>query len=62
MRGMAVWALGRLASVHTIIRAKKTLVQVLQDPYFKVRASACTALAQFGSPEVVEASQTTGNL
>ena len=56
VRGMAVWSIGRLASVKTIAKASNILMAALNDPYFKVRAAACSAIAQFG---VAECSQST---
>ena len=46
---MAIWALGRLPSRQTIRKAHDVLINALQDPYFKVRAAACTAIAQIGA-------------
>jgi len=51
VRGMAVWSIGRLASVATIKKATPVLLAALGDPYFKVRAAACSAIAQFGVAE-----------
>ena len=48
---MAVWSIGRLASVKTINRGSPILMEALGDPYFKVRAAACSAIAQFGVAE-----------
>ena len=48
VRCMAVWAIGRLASTITIKKASKILIDALGDPFFKVRASACSSIAQFG--------------
>ena len=48
MRCMAVWAIGRLASTITMRKAAKALIEGLSDPFFKVRASACSSIAQFG--------------
>ena len=48
---MAVWAIGRLASVTTIKKAAKVLIDALGDPFFKVRAAACSSIAQFGVAE-----------
>jgi hypothetical protein len=48
---MSVWALGRIASKITFARANKVLVKALQDPYFKVRANACTAISRLSSAE-----------
>ena len=48
VRCMAVWAIGRLASTVTIKKASKMLIDALSDPFFKVRASACSSIAQFG--------------
>ena len=48
---MAVWAIGRLASTTTMRKAAKTLIEALGDPFFKVRASACSSIAQFGIAE-----------
>ena len=48
VRCMAVWAIGRLASTITIKKASKMLIDALGDPFFKVRASACSSIAQFG--------------
>jgi hypothetical protein len=45
---MCVWALGRLPSPVTGQKAKKILAQSLRDSYWKVRAAACTAVAQLG--------------
>ena len=45
---MCVWALGRLASPSTGQKARKILVAALKDSYWKVRAAACTAVAQIG--------------
>jgi len=51
VRCMAVWAIGRLASTTTIKKASKILIDALGDPFFKVRASACSSIAQFGVAE-----------
>ena len=51
VRGMAVWSIGRLASVKTISKGSHILMAALSDPYFKVRAAACSAIAQFGVAE-----------
>ena len=49
---MAVWAIGRLASLETIAKTRSQMLQSLQDPFYKVRATACGALVQFGdSPD-----------
>lgn len=48
---MSVWALGRLASQKTIKRASLILIEALNDPFFKVRAAACSSIAQFGVSE-----------
>ena len=48
VRCMAVWAIGRLASAVTIKKSSKILIDALGDPFFKVRASACSSIAQFG--------------
>ena len=48
---MAVWAIGRLTSTLTIKKASKILIEALADPFFKVRASACSSIAQFGVSE-----------
>ena len=45
VRCMAVWAIGRLASTITIKKASKMLIDALGDPFFKVRASACSSIA-----------------
>lgn len=50
---MAVWAIGRLASTYTIKRSQQILIDALSDPFFKVRASACSSIAQFGVTESV---------
>lgn len=52
VRCMAVWAIGRLASTTTIKKASKILIEALGDPFFKVRASACSSIAQFGVSEL----------
>ena len=52
VRGMAVWALGRIVSVHTLTKVSRSFLSVLQDPYFKVRAAACSALAVLGSTPI----------
>jgi HEAT repeat protein len=44
---MIVWSIGRLSSVETGVKVKKLLIEALQDPYWKVRAAACTAIANF---------------
>jgi HEAT repeat protein len=46
---MAIWALGRLPTKQTIRKAQDVLINALQDQYFKVRAAACTAIAQIGA-------------
>ena len=51
VRCMAVWAIGRLASTATMRKASKVLIEILADPFFKVRASACSSIAQFGIVE-----------
>ena len=48
---MGVWAIGRLSSPLTIRKASKILIEALNDPFFKVRASACSSIAQFGVAE-----------
>jgi len=48
---MTVWALGRISSKLTYTRAMPSILSALQDPYFKVRAHACTAVAHLGSVE-----------
>lgn len=47
---MAAWAIGRLASPETGQKVKKVIVMALKDNYWKVRAAACTAVAQIGEP------------
>ena len=47
---MCVWSLGRLATNQTGQKAKRILVAALKDSYWKVRAAACTAVAQIGEP------------
>jgi len=51
VRCMVVWAIGRLASTTTMRKAAKTLIDGLSDQFFKVRASACSSIAQFGIAE-----------
>ena len=51
VRCMSVWAIGRLASTTTMRKASKVLIEILGDPFFKVRASACSSIAQFGIVE-----------
>ena len=51
LRSMTVWALGRISSKLTYTRAMPSILSALQDPYFKVRAHACTAVAHLGSVE-----------
>lgn len=41
---MAVWALGRLACLRTIKLSSQTMLKVLKDQFYKVRATACGAL------------------
>ena len=48
VKAMSVWALGRLASPQTGVKAQKMLIVALKDQYWKVRAAACTAVAQMG--------------
>jgi HEAT repeat protein len=48
VKAMCVWSLGRLASMTTGHKAKKVLAAALRDQYWKVRAAACTAVAQLG--------------
>jgi len=48
VKAMCVWAIGRLASQTTGSKAKKVLAAALRDSYWKVRAAACTAVAQLG--------------
>ena len=48
VKAMCVWSLGRLASSVTGQKAKKILALALKDQYWKVRAAACTAVAQLG--------------
>jgi len=50
VKAMAVWSLGRIASPEIAPRSKKVLVHALKDSYWKVRAAACTAVAQMGEP------------
>ena len=50
VKAMCVWSLGRLATPQTGEKAKKILVSALKDSYWKVRAAACTAVAQIGEP------------
>lgn len=40
--------MGRLASFESGIKVQKVLISALQDPYWKVRAAACIAIANFG--------------
>jgi HEAT repeat protein len=47
LKCMIVWSLGRLASHETGLKIKKLLITALQDSYWKVRAAACTAIANF---------------
>ena len=48
LKSMLVWSIGRLASRQTGQKVQKLLIQALQDPYWKVRAAACIAIASFG--------------
>ena len=46
---MSVWSLGRLGPApQTGHKAKRVLQLALRDQYWKVRAAACTAVAQIG--------------
>lgn len=54
MKAMCVWSIGRLANHNTGLKAKKILVQCLKDSYWKVRAAACTAVAQIGEPVALQ--------
>ena len=46
---MIIWSIGRLASYDTGIKAKKLLIEGLQSPHWRVRAAACTSIANFGA-------------
>jgi HEAT repeat protein len=48
VKAMCVWSLGRLPSPVTGHKSKKLLALCLRDSYWKVRAAACTAVAQLG--------------
>ena len=50
VKAMCVWSIGRLATYQTGQKATKILVAALKDSYWKVRAAACTAVAQIGEP------------
>lgn len=48
LKSMIIWSLGRLASYETGMKAKKILMDGLQSPHWRVRAAACTSIANFG--------------
>ena len=54
---MSVWSLGRLACLKTIKASTKVMQQVLQDKFYKVRATACGALVNMGSCEDCHSSE-----
>ena len=45
---MTVWTIGKLASVQIGYMVEKLIINALQDPIWKVRAAALTALSAFG--------------
>ena len=47
LKCMIVWSIGRLSSFETGQKVKILLIQALKDPVWKVRAAACTAIANF---------------
>ena len=47
LKSMIVWTIGRLASVEVGRKVQKILLEALEDQYWKVRAAACTAIANF---------------
>ena len=47
LKSMIVWTIGRLASVEVGRKVQKMLLDALEDQYWKVRAAACTAIANF---------------
>ncbi len=47
VKSLAIWAIGRLGP-DACLRAKKTLVRALIDPYWKVRTTACMSVASMG--------------
>ena len=49
LKSMIVWTMGRLSTFETGHKFKKCLIAALQDPYWKVRAAACTSIANFGT-------------
>ena len=48
LKSMIIWSLGRLASHETAMKAKAVLIDGLKSPHFRVRAAACTSIANFG--------------
>lgn len=50
VKAMAMWALGRLPTQDTALKARKVIISGLRDSYWKVRAATCTAIAQLGEP------------
>lgn len=48
LKSMIIWSIGRLASNETGMKAKKLLIEGLKSPHWKVRAAACTSIANFG--------------
>ena len=52
VKAMAVWALGRLScpSIASSKLCSRVLISALKNSYWKVRAAACTAVAQMGQP------------
>ena len=47
LKSMIVWTIGRLASFEVGKKVQKILLEALEDQYWKVRAAACTAIANF---------------
>lgn len=48
LKSTIIWALGRLTSQETGLKAKKILIDGLMSPHWRVRAAACTSIANFG--------------
>ena len=44
---MVVWTIGRLSAFEVGKKVQKILLEALEDQYWKVRAAACTAIANF---------------
>lgn len=48
LKSMIIWSIGRLASHETGLKTKRLLIEGLTSPHWRVRAAACTSIANFG--------------